>query len=90
MPNLQRVRECGGRRRSGDDGAGYTIEASEVAVRFGNVQALDHFSVRIRRGIVGLLGPNGAGKSTFIKAVLGLVSFDSGEISITGLDPAPR
>ena len=87
MPNPAAGAGMGDIGDASGNGTGFTIEASEVAVRFGNIQALDHFSVRIPRGIVGLLGPNGAGKSTFIKTVLGLVSFDSGEISITGLNP---
>lgn len=46
------------------------IMAEDLVVRYGPVVALDHFSVKVLKGIVGLLGPNGAGKSTFIKAVL--------------------
>jgi ABC-2 type transport system ATP-binding protein len=64
------------------------IEAQDLVVRYGPVLALDHFSVKVPRGIVGLLGPNGAGKSTFIKAVLGLLDPQSGTISVEGLDPA--
>jgi ABC-2 type transport system ATP-binding protein len=39
--------------------------------------------------IYGFLGPNGAGKTTTMKCVLGLISPDSGEISIFG-KPASR
>jgi len=63
------------------------MTATGVVVRFGSILALDNFSVQVPKGIVGLLGPNGAGKSTFIKTVLGLVSFESGDISISGMDP---
>jgi ABC-2 type transport system ATP-binding protein len=63
-----------------------SIMANDVVVRYGNVLALDHFSVDIPSGIVGLLGPNGAGKSTFIKAVLGLVQPQAGSITVSGLD----
>ena len=63
------------------------ITAKDVVVRFGNILALDNFSIEVPKGIVGLLGPNGAGKSTFIKTVLGLVGYDSGEIRISGMDP---
>jgi ABC-2 type transport system ATP-binding protein len=65
-----------------------TIVAKEVEVRFGEIVALDHFSVDVPKGLVGLLGPNGAGKSTFIKTVLGLVQPESGYIRVAGLDPA--
>ncbi len=64
------------------------IEAQDLVVRYGPVVALDHFSVKVPKGIVGLLGPNGAGKSTFIKAVLGLLEPEAGTISVEGLDPA--
>jgi ABC-2 type transport system ATP-binding protein len=64
-----------------------TISSKGLVVRFGNIMALDNFSVNVPRGIVGLLGPNGAGKSTFIKTVLGLVPPASGNIIIAELDP---
>ena len=63
------------------------IGARDVVLRFGHVTALDSFSADVPRGVVGLLGPNGAGKTSFIKACLGLVSLDSGSISVAGLDP---
>jgi ABC-2 type transport system ATP-binding protein len=62
------------------------IISDDVVVRYGQIVALDHFSVVIPRGVVGLLGPNGAGKSTFIKAVLGLVQPQAGSITVSGLD----
>lgn len=62
------------------------LSAKDVTVRFGEVVALDGFTVDIPEGIIGLLGPNGAGKSTFIKAALGLVMLDRGAISVGGLD----
>ena len=34
--------------------------------------------------VIGIIGPNGAGKSTFIKAIMGLVPYDSGSIHIFG------
>lgn len=42
-------------------------------------------SLNIPKGcIMGLVGSNGAGKSTMIKAILDLISLDSGEIKING------
>ena len=51
----------------------------------------DHFmldcSLQVKPGhITALIGENGAGKSTTFKAVLGLISIDSGSISLFGRD----
>lgn len=64
----------------------YTISSKDITVSFGQIMALDNFSVNIPAGIVGLLGPNGAGKSTFIKTLLGLLVPDKGSMTIGGHD----
>ena len=47
--------------------------------------AVSHFSIDVVQGeIFGLLGPNGAGKSTLLNILCGLLSFDTGKISICG------
>jgi ABC-2 type transport system ATP-binding protein len=52
------------------------------------VQAVRGIDVSIARGeTVALLGPNGAGKSTTIDMVLGLISPDSGTVSLLGGPP---
>ncbi len=52
------------------------------------VQAVRGINVSIDRGeTVALLGPNGAGKSTTIDMVLGLISPDSGTVSLLGGPP---
>ncbi len=46
-------------------------------------------SMKVERGcITGLVGENGAGKSTTFKAVLGLISHDSGDIKLMGKSPS--
>jgi ABC-2 type transport system ATP-binding protein len=52
---------------------------------FGKKQVLKNVTFKVKEGqIVGLVGPNGAGKTTVMKAVLGLFSWQSGQIMING------
>lgn len=47
--------------------------------------SLSDVSFRVPQGsIVGFIGENGAGKTTTIKAILGLLNLDGGEISVLG------
>lgn len=53
--------------------------------RFGDVVALDGCNLIVDRGqLIGFLGPNGAGKTTTMRAILGLLSVDSGTITWDG------
>ncbi len=63
------------------------LQAHDVSVRFGGLQAVDSASLRVDRGtIVGLMGPNGAGKTTMFNAITGALSPDSGRIELLGVD----
>ncbi|MCK8617519.1 ATP-binding cassette domain-containing protein [Fructobacillus sp. M158] len=58
------------------------LELRHVSKHFGSYKALDNVSFSVEPGrIVGLIGPNGAGKSTAMRAMTGLMRFDSGEVS---------
>ena len=62
------------------------LEIKEVKKSYGEFQ-LD-CSLNVEKGrITGLVGENGAGKSTLFKAMLGLISYDGGEIKIMGKTP---
>ena len=62
------------------------LEIKGVKKSYGEFQ-LD-CSLNVEKGrITGLVGENGAGKSTLFKAVLGLISYDAGEIKILGKTP---
>ncbi len=51
----------------------------------GNVKAVDDLSLTVMPGdIYGFIGHNGAGKTTTLRAVAGILSFDSGEIHVNG------
>jgi ABC-2 type transport system ATP-binding protein len=61
------------------------IAATGVRKRFGAVHALDGVDLHVPAGMVyGLLGPNGAGKTTLIRALVGLVKPDEGELFVLG------
>jgi ABC-2 type transport system ATP-binding protein len=65
------------------------LEVDAISKSFGSIQALASVSFTVKPGeIVGLLGPNGAGKSTAMKAILGIVPADSGEVRLLGRDVA--
>jgi len=65
------------------------IQASGVAKRYGDSDALVSLDLEVRRGeCVGLLGPNGAGKSTFIGCLYGVVQRTGGQLTVFGHDPA--
>jgi branched-chain amino acid transport system ATP-binding protein len=64
------------------------LRATDVAVRFGGVHALESVDLEVGEGeLVGLIGPNGAGKTTFVDAVTGFVPY-TGRIELDGRDLA--
>lgn len=66
------------------------IGVSKLVKRYGDMVALDHFDLDIRRGeIFGLLGPNGSGKTTAINCILALLAYDSGTIRVFGEPMTP-
>jgi ABC-2 type transport system ATP-binding protein len=62
-----------------------TVQLDRVSVKYGRNWALRDVSATFERGAVGLLGPNGAGKSTLIKALLGFVLPEQGEMRVLGM-----
>ncbi|BAH37066.1 MAG TPA: heme ABC transporter ATP-binding protein [Gemmatimonas aurantiaca] len=55
------------------------LSLERLSRRFGDVQALDDASLRVRAGTVhALLGENGAGKTTLMRLVFGLLTPDGG------------
>jgi ABC-2 type transport system ATP-binding protein len=63
------------------------ITADDLRKRYGEVQALDGVSLRVREGeVFALLGPNGAGKSTTVRVLVTLTKPDSGTGSVGGHD----
>jgi len=66
------------------------IDVEHLTVSYGPVPALLDISLQVPRGtLVGIIGPNGSGKSTLIKAILGFLRPDVGQVRIFG-QPAER
>jgi ABC-2 type transport system ATP-binding protein len=61
------------------------LAVDRVSRRYGNVVALRELTFDVRPGeIFGFVGSNGAGKTTAMRAILGVLSIDSGEIRWAG------
>jgi iron complex transport system ATP-binding protein len=59
------------------------IALDDVSVSFGELTVLDDVSCRVERGeFVGLVGPNGAGKTTLLRAINGVLTPDSGTVTL--------
>ena len=69
--------------------SGWAVETDDLVKSFGPFVAVDHVSLRVRKGeIFGFLGPNGAGKSTTIRMLCGLLTPTSGRALVGNLDVA--
>lgn len=61
------------------------ITLSNLGVYYRTVEALKNISLTVQPGrVTGMIGPNGAGKSTLIKAMLGLITVNSGSVLYGG------
>jgi len=61
------------------------LELRDVAVRYGEIEAVHQVSLTVEPGeVVTLLGSNGAGKSTTLRAISGLVRPTAGDILFEG------
>ncbi|MCC2308001.1 metal ABC transporter ATP-binding protein [Cellulomonas chengniuliangii] len=61
------------------------IEVRGVTVRYHDVLALDGADLTVPAGrLTGLLGMNGSGKSSLLKAIMGIVTPDAGEVRVLG------
>ncbi len=62
------------------------LRIEHLTKTFGDKVAVDDLSLHIAPGeIYGFIGHNGAGKTTTLKSVVGIQSFDAGEIFVNGL-----
>lgn len=62
------------------------VEIKGLCKSYDNKRVVDNLDLTINDGeIYGFIGHNGAGKTTTIKCLIGILSFDKGEILIDGL-----
>ena len=74
--DLVKVYKVSGRKR----GSGATVVPKEV-------RALDGLSLDVEEGtVLSVLGPNGAGKTTLVRVLTTLLTPDSGEATVAGVD----
>ena len=61
------------------------LKIEHLTKNYGEKKAVDDLNLHIKPGeIYGFIGHNGAGKTTTLKAVVGILQFDEGEILIDG------
>ena len=61
------------------------LEIQNLSVTFGNVQAVDDFSMQVKKGeIIAISGHNGAGKSSILNAITGIIRPIKGSIVFKG------
>lgn len=61
------------------------LSVKNLTMKYQDRTILENFDLELPKGrIVGLLGPNGSGKTTLIKAIAGLLTPATGEITVCG------
>ena len=63
------------------------VSITDVRKSFGPTEVLKGVSVEIARGdVVAIIGRSGSGKSTLLRCINGLETYDSGTITVDGID----
>ncbi|GBD97154.1 MAG TPA: metal ABC transporter ATP-binding protein [Nitrospirae bacterium] len=61
------------------------LSVENLCVKADNRHLLENITFSVEEGrIVAIIGPNGAGKTTLIKAILGLIPYQTGSVSLFG------
>jgi len=67
------------------------LEAENVGICFGGLQALKGFNLSVKKGdLQGLIGPNGAGKTTAFNIITGVYSPTEGQVRVGGQEVTGR
>lgn len=65
-----------------------TISAVDVSKRYDSAHGVTHLTFDVPSGhILGLIGPSGSGKTTTVRLLAGLLTRDSGTLSVLDRDP---
>ncbi|MEW6215253.1 MAG: metal ABC transporter ATP-binding protein [Nitrospirota bacterium] len=65
------------------------ISVDKLSFRYNSLEVLSDISFSVNAGdYIGLVGPNGSGKTTLIRAILGLIKPEDGNISLFGGSPS--
>jgi ABC-2 type transport system ATP-binding protein len=64
------------------------VELTDLARRFGRVQAVAGVNLQAGPGVFGLLGPNGAGKTSLLRMMATVLPPSSGRIRLLDRDPS--
>ncbi|OZC97579.1 ABC transporter ATP-binding protein [Rhodococcus sp. 06-235-1A] len=65
------------------------VQLNGLSKRFGTHLAVDAIDLTVPPGtFFGIVGPNGAGKSTTLAMIAGLLTPDSGSVTVAGIDAA--
>lgn len=66
---------------------GNILSIKNLTVKYEHVLALENINLEVEgKDFLAIIGPNGGGKTTFLKAILGLIKKESGNILIDGKD----
>ena len=69
--------------------AKHMVEVRNLTKKYNDKIAVNGISFEVKKGeIFGILGPNGAGKTTTLEMIETIRDFDSGSITVDGLDVA--
>lgn len=62
------------------------ITLNNVNISFSKQEVLKDISFKVNKGeILGILGPSGSGKTTLIKAIVGMIESNKGEVEVLGM-----
>lgn len=68
-----------------------TLDISNLSLAYDGQRVFQNVSLSLHPGkITGMIGPNGAGKSSLVKAILGLISTETGSIQFNNEPLNPR